>query len=377
MTININKSVLNRLKQQCDNISLIIGRHKNDLFSYNATRHQRAIKQCNDAMTVYKNNSGNINKVASHKEFYNAVLKSQVDIDFVPKPEVDPNDGWVRFMVENYNNDQQELFCVDTQLMTLRFSPYYQGAMLGFEYKPRKNNFLPPADDGITPSFLTYFADSINLSAFADLSDFALRSKAGKSVKAHGTKTDKAVEASAKVETVILSHTQDLLQVLFRPISPATTNPVFKHYKIKAGMGAHLHHCTTGFTMRYWFDGSTTNISSKYLVLEMNFLLPTGVADSTSAQALMSVGGVDSHLHSLTLKTMIEKAPGGLHGVRLIDGLDNFVMDIRSAQQLTAVSLAPLLDKDKHHRGTQVKFYIKTSDIDSAEKSNHIFVSIV
>ena len=365
MTISINKSVLSRLKQQCDEITLIVDRHKGDLFAYNAARHQRAIKQCNDAISIYKNCSGNISKTSQHKEFYSAVLKSQVDIDFVPKPEIDPNSGWVRFMVENYNNEQLELFSVDTQLMTLRFSPYYQGAMIGFEYKPRKNNFIPPADDGLAPSFLTYFADSISLSAFADLSDIALRLKSDKT-------TDGAV---AKTEAVILSHTQDLLQVLFKPI--VEVNPVFKHYKIKAGMGAHLYNCTTGFTMRYWFDSAAVNISSKFLVLEMNFLLPTGITDSTSAQALMSVGGVDSTLHNLTKKTTIEKAPGGLHGVRLIDGLDNFVMDIRSAHLLSAVSLTPLLDKTKHHRGTQVKFYVKTSDINSAEKANHIFVSIV
>ena len=362
MTININKSVLNRLKHQCDNITLFANQAERDLIVHNTVRHQRAIKHCDEAISIYKNNSGNISKTGQHKEFYNAVLKSQVDIDFVPKPEVDPNTGWVRFMVENYNNPSKELFCVDTQLMTLRFSPYYQGAMLGFEYKPRKNNFLPPADNMPTPSFVTYFADSIGLSAFADLSNSVL---------------NPAADKSTETEIRILSHTQDLLQALFKPITPSAANPVCKHYKIKAGIGAHLYNCTTGFTMRYWFDGSAVSVSSKFLVLEMNFLLPTGVTDSTSAQALMSVGGVDSVLHDLTKKTILEKAPGGLHGIRLIDGLDNFVMDIRSAQILTAVALKPLLDRDKQHRGTQIKFYVKTSDINHVDKSNHIFVSIV
>ena len=357
MTINLNKTTVLRLKQQLDKIKLFTDKSKHDLAVYNISRHRNAVEHYNKAMDIYKNNTGNINSAALHKEFFNAVLKTQVDIDFVPKPEVDPNTGWVRFMVENYNNDLEELFCIDTQLMTLRFSPYYQGAMLGFEYKPRKNNFSVPSD-GISPNFLTYFADSIEFSA-----------------SAQGCRGE--VSSPHKTEVRILSHTQDLLQVLFKPLEPTAANAIFKHYKVKAGLGAHLPNSTTGFSMRYWFDYAHANPAGKFLVLEMNLLLPTGVPGSISAQALMSVGGVDSRLHDLNQKTLLDKAPGGLHGIRLIDGLDNFVMDIRSAQRLVAVLLHPLFDKNNIHCGTQVKFYIKTDDVGHIDKANTIFVSIV
>ncbi|MDR2337265.1 MAG: hypothetical protein LBE20_01275 [Deltaproteobacteria bacterium] len=352
MTINLKQTSLIRLKTQMDKVALFIKASRHNLAAYNEKRYQAALKSYTDAIAVFQTNDCS---PAAYREFYKAVLNTQVNIDAIPKPDVDPNLGWVRFIVENYNLPEEELFNIDTQLMTLRFAPFYQGALVGFEYKPRKVNLSVSNFDLGESSFKTYLTNNLEFQ----------------------TQANSVVSQPTTVS--ILTHTQDLLYVLFKTeLLSAGKITIFKDYKVKSGLGSHLPNTTTGFSMKYWLESkpSQTVLVDKFLVLEMSLFLPTGMPDSLVAQTLMCIGGVDQRLYALANPAQVKSVPGGLYGVRLIDGLDNFVLDLRSAKKLEHILLSPIFNSDQTYCGTKIAFYIEALDIMGIDKSNTIFVSI-
>ncbi len=353
MSVNHLKQIgIIRLKKQLDEINHIIGQDISTLSTINDGRYKLAQKFYEETVNAFNEDNDSIRAYA---RFYKQLITTQVNIDAVPKPDVDPNSGWVRLNVENYNDQANEIVNFDTQLITLRIVPSNQGALIGLEYKPRKTNLLSPCQTFNCGSFKNYFLENKSVFDIAEL---------------------KSKDNNTNSSVTILAHTQDFMHIRCKTPQFNNVATIYKDYKVKAGIGAHLNNSTTGFLLRYWCDDAVTKHLPQYFVFEAAILLPSAVENGMACQALTSIGGVNQKQLKLTKPQEINDTSGGNYGVRLIDGLNNFVMDLRSAKHLDTILTLPIFRNDEY-RGTKILFFVKTTDIFSFDKANTIFVSIV
>ena len=112
-------------------------------------------------------------------------------------------------------------------------------------------------------------------------------------------------------------------------------------------------------------------------------MLPSGDKRVLSVRPLLSAAGTHDKALSCDEDLIVRPsdAPGGLHGLRLIDGLDNLVMDLRSAKPVSAIAVlsiagAPQVDGSPGYSGTTVLFFYEARRFFRDDRANTLFLSI-
>ncbi len=118
-------------------------------------------------------------------------------------------------------------------------------------------------------------------------------------------------------------------------------------------------------------------------------MLPSAEPALMSARPLLCVGGQSENSISLEKPFCLntESCPGGLYGLRLIDGLESYVIDIRSAKALAYIQASHILlpeeaeisaDKNtpRFLTGLRLRFYSNSASHWGDEHSNTLFLTI-
>ncbi len=301
----------------------------------------------------------------SRRAIVEHVVRAQVEIDTLMKPETDPTIGWVDYELRDFDGDGIDDVIADTQLLRLAFSAGTAGGLASFEYKARKADLTGAYHpDGNCESFvdglLEIAADKIKP---ADLP--------GISARITPAQGDRA-------ETLVTKHTKDLFGL--RLLRSSGKQRWVKHYTLRAGIGAHLSNSTTGFSCEYWIEGDVPAPSAS-AVTRFVFLLPSATDSGASLRPLASAGGESQKVFPLAEPLVLKHGDveGGLYGGRLIDGIENFVMDIRSAKPLSALGCYPLRYREREVEcfgGFVLLFFVDAKRIYQDDKANTIFLSI-
>ena len=157
---------------------------------------------------------------------------------------------------------------------------------------------------------------------------------------------------------------------------------LIKHYTFKSGLGAHRPNSTTGFSLEYWLESSNSP-QDLTLALEFNISLPSTTPGVLSLRPLISGGGVSEHRYDLSQEHSFSKHvlqdEGIICGARLVDGVTDFVLDIRSAKELSGMIALPIFHEvleEEVYYGTKLLLLLPADKVLSDEKANNIFVSI-
>lgn len=260
------------------------------------------------------------------------MLFGEVDLEAFLHPDVDPVLGWVRLGSVNGEH------FISTQLADYFLAE--DGALLELDFKPRK-----------CALFGTVPARSFTLKPSAE-------------------------PLKRKLETAkVTRKTLDLLSIRFDEELTYSTGTfhLIKEFTFRAGVGAHLPNSTTGFSLEYWIEGpapSTLNIS-----LLFSPTLPSPELHSGSVKPLLCVGGIDERRFTLEESTRIggSDVPGGLFGIRLIDSVEDLLVDIRTSKQLEEAKVIPSSDKDI----AVCEFTVGAKRISGDGRSNTVFVSVL
>ncbi|MFN8389530.1 MAG: hypothetical protein U0136_04500 [Bdellovibrionota bacterium] len=325
---------------------------------------------------------GTAKQFRSHKlrrAFADAVLCAQVELDTIVHPEVDPLHGWITYAVESGAGQHTPKVVVDSQLKTLFFEPTLAGALVEFDYKPRKVNLSNTSD--LQCRNLSFIDGVLELSS-AELKASSMQAVAERLVPQEGD----------RAEPLVTRHTPDLFGLrLIRTLTPKSLKTessaavsLVKHYAVKAGIGAYLNNATTGFSVEHWVEGTPPSGSNHYLVSQFCFSLPSGNAEGMSLRPLSIAGGTAEVALTLDELRFVENrdVPGGLYGTRLIDGINGFVMDLRSAKPLNGMAVFPLvadpeLPPEDGCGGVCCLFFVELRRVTGDDKANTIFLSIM
>jgi len=303
---------------------------------------------------------------------YEQINIAQVEIDIIVEPDVDPVLGWVRHL-HLPNDEQVKQVAIDTQLMRLHFDLARAGALTEFDYKGRKANLVSTAWD-----------ENHSLSFLEGLVELQPNELSGEKLPEINRLLTPMPGSAA--EALITRQTKDLTGLRLirtadaRGIKSSTnwSARIVKHYTVKAGIGAHLPNVTTGFSQEYWLEGTGAPGASVYCVSRFSFMLPSAHPDSISFRPLASAGGeAPKSIRHSQFFLKANDVEGGLYGIRLIDGISNFVVDLRSAKQLNGVGCLPFEQvSDSEANGFALLFFIGAGRIYEDDKANMIFLSI-
>ena len=303
---------------------------------------------------------------------YEQVNIAQVEIDIITQPDIDPVLGWVRHM-HLPNEESVKYVAIDTQLMRLHFDLARAGALTEFDYKGRKANLASTAWDG--NDSLSFIEGLLELQP-AELSTAKLPEINRILTPAPGSATGALITRQTKDLTGLrLIRTAGVRGLKKNGTQSAR---IVKHYTVKAGIGAHLPNVTTGFSQEYWLEGDSAPGSAVYCVSRYSLMLPSANPDSISFRPLASAGGeAPKSIPYSQFFLNVNDIEGGLYGLRLIDGVSNFVLDIRSAKQLNGIGVLPLERvSDTEMNGIVLLFFVGAGRIFEDDKANTIFFSI-
>ncbi len=362
--------IANRLKRLEQDLSPLAAQIENKPLFYNNKQrlsdanvfYQEAIKLFGDShLFDYR---------SWRKQIYKAILHAQVEIDTINNPEVDPVNGWVKQEYADLDYDGLKEIHIDTQLMNLIFKPELSGALVDFEYKPRKTNLVnysPEYEAAL--NYVDYFFEK----DFNSLSIPEIKELVGQQAKA---------TIAIPTDYLKTKYSKDLAG--FRLIKELKSNSlnsvkIIKHFNFKAGIGGHLPNCTTGFSTEYWLESASEINDNLLLANQFSFLFPSASEQGMFLRPLSVFGGIaekaiDASKEQLIPYTSVE---GGLYGIRIIDGLSNLIMDIRSAKPLSGALVYPLFDANSNLQSMVLLFFIKAKTVFTDEKANMIFLSIM
>ena len=323
--------------------------------------------------------SQTIDQFSLRKQIYRAILSAQVEIDTIQNPEVDPSIGWARYEAADYDLDGDVESIIDTQLVRLHFKPSQGGNLVAFDYKPRKANFVNHSDPQCTAECCTFSLLPVDIEGATTES---LRSLLPALPRSHGRST-----------VTLTRKTLDMIGLRFatpiHAIDPEAPTKVggysaelVNHLLMKSEIGAHLSNATTGFSMEYWLDAEAAPADNLQLVQQWSMMLTSGDNRVLSVRPLLSAAGTHDRALGCEADLIIRPAdaPGGLHGIRLIDGLDNLVMDLRSAKPVSAVAVlsitSPNSSGEPAYSGTTVLFFYQARRFFRDDKANTLFLSI-
>ncbi|MCC6954750.1 MAG: hypothetical protein IT290_11595 [Deltaproteobacteria bacterium] len=289
--------------------------------------------------------------------FFEAVISADVELDYYLHPDVDPTIGWVRPADAGAGR-----LAIDTQLARFLFLQD-RHLLVEIDDKPRKINLVPQGPvDGSSPALGFFLA-----------SDADFQKGVGKRIAAPTTgNTPALLRSSPDVATLRL---QPPVEIATAEKSKPADVQVTIDFSARSGVGAHLTNSTTGFTVEYWVDAEAAP-KGVYAVIELSLVIPSTSGVATTLKPLTSVGGVSALRFPGDARVSLTTAnvEGGLHGVRLIDGIDSYVVDLRSAKPLNAVEVLPL---GKNADGLIIRLALDAARIYGDEKLNSLFVSIL
>ena len=288
--------------------------------------------------------------------FYELYCQALVNLDACIKPEIDPNEGWVQAQSLHYDNDQLEEFKFDTQLMTLAIKPALSAGLVEWLFKPKKLNFLHSfTNRNIKPSFICGLSDPQQRIILFDKQPSHLE------IKLHTLD-----QICLVARTFVVYH--DL------PIT------ICSEFLVKAGLGAHRQNSTTGFSYTYWLESDSIIPTTHELLLRINPIMPTRKTEATEAYLLHDLSAVDQNPFRLTsLSCFADKDyPNGLHGIRLVDTISPYAMDIRSQQPLSQLNISPLYEEDMSvYYGSQIDVKTNIVQKQNKTKQNTIYISLI
>jgi hypothetical protein len=309
---------------------------------------------------------------ARFAETYHALLQAQVSLDAIGHSEIDPRDGWIELnpgeqTPENSGCD----WILDNPFLRLYFSTQASG-IKAIDYKPRKIQLLP-----LNPKFLSF------------------RGAVLKTIEESPPFTPELLSPPLGPEFRVIMKSPSLIRArlsekLRSPLADPTSETALlnKDFTVRAGLGAFLQDATTGFSLEYWLENCTWNDKdSLNLALAWHIYLPSGEQESLSARPLLCVGAQAEQTVSLASSVRLDSSafPGGLHGVRLIDGVQGYTIDFRSAKKLGHIYLlsedpdnlqkSALNTPLPHYLGTTVVFSSALADVSASDRTNTIFVS--
>lgn len=289
------------------------------------------------------------------KQCVNCLLHAQVEIDAIYHPETDPSDGWLQVEQELYNYGELESFVLQTPFARHHFTSREGGGLQALDYKPRKLALLDANKGEPRTSFTAYLAQN---SEEAEATPIAEKGILSVPRKNPGLQVIRATQP--------LRHSQLGRDAL-----------VVKDFMIKSGLGAHRPNSTCGFSLEYWLEGYAGKDeldANLELVVECFYAPPSLSGELLQLRSLLPAGGISDDACSLEVLRHIT-LPEQLSGVRLIDSLDQFVIDFRSAKPLSHVESMPLY-QDSDFLGVRLRFAIPVLDILDSFESNSLFVSI-
>ena len=311
---------------------------------------------------------------AVRQAVFDALIRGSVLADEIRAPETDPLVGWLRQAECDIDGDGEKELVIETHLARAVLKPANQGRVLEYDYKPRKINLIdfPEGAPSAAPSFELSFGRLVETVTSGRIE--RLTTSAQAIPDQNGGQTWRRIKHSLDLSTVRIP------VQLRAPLPGGQTAAVtiFKEFTFKAALGAYLTNSTTGFSLEYWIE-ETGAISSAYplILLELSFLLPSLQSADTAAFPLLPVGGISEKSVTAATACVFTSAnvEGGLSGIRLVDRIEEFTVDIRSAKQLTAAAIRP--GPGDHPCGAAITLALDARRITGDDHSNTIFVSIV
>jgi len=268
-------------------------------------------------------------------------ISTDVELDYFFHPEIDPTIGWVHVATADVSR-----VVIDTQLARLYLSA--DGPrLLEVDDKPRKHNLV--AAGATPPLLLILSARDFGAGSFAPPAACTLK---------------------------VVRESPDIVTIRATSSGPGGAT---LDLSARAGLGAHLPNATIGYTLEYWLEDSLPEPKDALAVLQLCFQMPAASAAATSVKPLTSVGGVSPQRFGGDDVTRLESGSveGGLHGVRIIDGVSGYSIDVRSAKQLNALRTAPLSADIGADEGIVVQLAMTAARVTGDDKLNSVFVSIV
>ena len=264
-------------------------------------------------------------------------LCGEVELEAYLRPDVDPTVGWV----EKHSLPEYEF--VSTQLADYIIDR--GGRVIGVDYKPRK---ISICSSTLLPSFDLSFSVPVQ------------------------------TPPTSAVQSALTRKTKDICSIRFEDTKLSDLGPmsVFRELTFRAGIGAHLPNATTGFSFEYWLTG---DLSEDFMVtVSFSFALPSPNSEAGFIKPLLCVGGVSEKRYYLERgkKVNLSELTGGGYGIRIIDTVEDFMMDVRSAKQLEEMEISPQF-LNGVFIGSICKLSVRASRIFDDDRSNTIFVSIM
>ncbi len=295
--------------------------------------------------------------LALRKKTYHCLLHAQVEIDAIYHPEIDPNDGWLEESRVTNPDGTLASITLHTPFAHYLFSPLSGAGLRALGYKPRKLALLDVGDGSARTSFSALLCEKDGCESEQELVPGELsipRKNPG---------------------VYVVRATQSL-----DPERYGKEAQVVKDFMIKSGLGAHRPNATTGFSLEYWLEGVAQDAldSKTQLAISCHYLPPSLSGELLQLRALLPAGGISDEACSLEVERSIS-LPRSLSGVRLIDSLDQFVIDFRSAKPLSSVETTPLFYADESESifaGVQLRFLLPLKEVLDSFESNSLFVSI-
>lgn len=283
-----------------------------------------------------------------------AVISADVEIEAIRYADIDPNEGWARLLEKTPTADY---YTIDTQLLRMTFSRKSHGGLISCHYKPRKINLC----NVLCQSDYRYsFCTSL------------IEKPENASQLLHSAPAAPATE----INYLKNRRTSGLVGIrLTKSFAQHSDVKLVEDYTVRSGLGAYNNNSTTGWTFEHWLEGKPSD--NALVRIDFHFQLATPIPHAISTRALTIASAEAEHAAFLDKPHLLQTndISGGLHGIRLIDGINNFTIDLRSAKPLVAATVIPQIEGEVL-QGIAASFYLPAKNLLEDNHSNTIYVSI-
>ena len=354
------------LEPRLSSVPDYISRHPHqgkNLTSYHTARKHYLQSQCYLYHQLKESSASRVH--ALMREGFQHLLSTEVEIDAIKHSDVDPSNGWLHLKERPAPCGSPES-SIDNPFIRIYFDAAQGGAIAEFDYKPRKLN-LVPSGGACSACFCTVRGDEI---IFPD------------TAAAHAQ-----LQMPPNSGPKVLRRNPDLAALRFTESlsggPPQIEYTISKDFYVRAGLGAYQANSTTGFNIEYWISGPTEPPADLHVAFFFSFIFPSGDLRVMSGRPLLCAGGETEWVFPLEKENLLHSTdvPGGLYGLRLIDGIDSFIIDLRSAKPFSFIKYQPRpVDGYSVFEGAAggigLTFISSARTLWQDETSNTIFLSI-
>ena len=272
--------------------------------------------------------------------FDRQLISAVVATENAYSPEVDPNVGWLRIAVSGIDQSEISRLHVNTQLLDAILEPKRCGAVKSLTFKPRKVALVSQLNEEISTLF-----------CYPHLGN---------------------VSDPGHTNYKLMRHTPDNAVLRFTTTWESCPMTYCCDYQFKSGLGAYRNNSTTGLRYDFWLENCGDNPPSVTINIGATLLLPSATPLGISVQNLLPGGGCASE--STELDHLVTFEP--TNGIRLTDGLNSFVVDLRLAREITRISAEPFFMPDGSYVGTHLDFTVSVQAIRDIDHANSIHLSL-